>query len=212
MRQKALLLVTVSLLLAGCTTVTSESTPVDGSVTPSQAESSPTATADGAPVEYVVRAGEIPDEFGSVTVTLQVYFVEDTDDLGPCYPDVFSGPYEPTITPLPTPAGHCHSSEPLSVDLTEIDGEHSLGNVTAPSQASGHAVIATDVEATHRNGTSITATKGASGAELMRSENPPDGPYGVELGIGSAGHSLDYEYYLGSERFEPAGYPSPTSV
>lgn len=117
---------------------------------------------------------------------------------------MFSGPYKPTLTPLPTPVGGCHESDFVTVDLTGVSGERSLGNLTAPGSTSGHALIATDVDATHTNGTEITTIYGSGGAELIRTAAPPRGPYGVEVGIDPAPDGRSYDYWFVHEEYDPA--------
>ncbi|MFC7195570.1 hypothetical protein ACFQL4_14625 [Halosimplex aquaticum] len=227
--------VAASLVLAGCTTGQPSTESTVPSLTPSPAPSpspqqsadSPTPTATKTPgsvpstalptqtqsaptseptsVEYVVRAGDIPDEFASVEVTFRVVFVDKLRDLGPCYPDVFSGPYKPTLTPLPTPTGECHESQSVTVDVTEVSGERSLGNFSAPGSTSGHALIATEVEATHTNGTAVTTIYGTGGAELIRSDERPSGPYGVEIGFDPAPDGRDYDYWFLHEEYDISG-------
>lgn len=167
-----------------------------------------TPTSRGESVEYLVRAGSVPDEFGSVTVTVRVVFVEDPVDLGRCYPDTFTGPYKPTITPLATPVGDCHRSESVTVELadrTGAAGERSLGTFSVPGSAGGHALVATDIDATARNGTAVTAIKGIGGAELLASPSRPDGSYGVELGLEPAPSGAAYDYWLVADRYDPSG-------
>lgn len=55
----------------------------------------------------MVESGTIPSEFASLTAQIQPVFVEDPADLGPCYPEIYDGPYKPTITPIRTPTGAC---------------------------------------------------------------------------------------------------------
>lgn len=210
-RSLTALAVVVSLLLAGRVTGTPTASPDATAQTATDGETPSPTAADGEPVEYVVRAGEIPDEFESVTVTLQVVFAEDAADLGPCYPEVFEGPYKPTITPLATPRGDCHRTDPISVDLAAMDGERSL-NRTGPASATSHALVLTDVSATHRNGTAVTAIRGSGGAELSESPDSPGGVHGVELGIGPAREDVDYDYWLLSESFDPSAVtPRPSN-
>jgi hypothetical protein len=161
------------------------------------------ASAGDASVEYVVRPGEVPETVASTTVTLRAVVVEVTDDLGPCYPEVFTGPYKPTITPLPAPEGDCHRSERASVDLAELDGEHSLGAVPVPDAAAGHALVLTGVDATRPDGTAIDAILGIGGLELLESPEPPDGPHGVEIGLEPSNYGFDYAVM--STRFDPSG-------
>lgn len=163
-----------------------------------------TASPDGTAVEYVVRPGEIPDGVASVTVTLQAVFVTDTADLGPCYPEVFSGPYKPTITPLRTPSGECLRSEPVTIDLAATEGDRPV-EVTAPARAEGHAVIVTEITATRENGTEVTGIKGTGGVELLAIAERPEGRYGVGIGLERAPDGAPYDYWLERGRFEPSG-------
>jgi len=166
---------------------------------------SPASPSGGQSVEYVLRAGTVPDAFASATVTLRIVFVDRTADLGPCYPGVFSGPYKPTLTPLPAPAGECHSSERVGVDLTGIGGERSLGRATAPGSASGHALVLDTIDATDRDGDAIDGIYGVGGLELLGSPDPPDGPYGIEIGIEPSGGGGTIDYRIVSDRFDPSG-------
>lgn len=172
----------------------------------SPAGEEPRTSAQGdASVEYFVRAGEVPDELESVTVTARIVLVDRPDDLGPCYPDVFTGPYKPTVTPIGTPGGDCHRSAPVDVDLTTVDGTRSLGTGTAPGPAGGHALVVTDVTATHENGTSVTAIRGAGVAELVASPTRPSGQSVVEIGLEPAPDGTEYDYWLVAERVERSG-------
>lgn len=203
MRRGALPLVLV-VLLAGCTapvaTPTDTAEPTDSaSATPTPTPTATTPTPEPIAVEYAVGAGSIPDEFESVTVTLQVVFVERTVDMGPCWRGTFTGPYEPTITPIAPPSGECYRSEAITVDLTELDGERSLGRTSAPGRfAAGHALIATNATATYRNGTTVTGMRGASGKRVRVVEGAPAGPYRVTLSV-DAYDDRPYAYWLVAE-------------
>lgn len=183
----------------------SESTPTTTNSPPSPARtmSSPEAAGDTRAINYVIRSGSIPDEFSSVYVTARVVFVDQPADLGPCYPRVFSGPYKPTLTPISTPSGECHRSVPVTVDLTDMTGERSLGNFTAPRTTSGHALLITDLRVERHNGTTVKSIRNIGGAELIRSSNPPEGPYGVELTIETVTDDRSYDYWLVWDRFDP---------
>jgi hypothetical protein len=190
-------------LLAGCAAPiagppgTAEPT---GSATPTAtATPTPTTTPQPVGVEYVVRAGSIPDDFESVTVTLQVVFVERTADMGPCWRETFSGPYEPTITPIAPPSGECHRSETVTVELTDLDDERSLERLTAPGRfAAGHALIATNTTATYRNGTTVTGMRGASDKLVTAVEGRPTGQRRVTLSV-AAYDDRPYDYWLVAE-------------
>ena len=135
-------------------------------------------------------------------MTVHVVFVDRASDLGPCYPAVFSGPYKPTITPLRTPTGECHRSTPQTIDLSELSSAVSLGNFSAPETTQGHALLVTDLDVTRTNGTPVTSIKDIGGAELITSPNPPDGPYGVEVGIEPV-TDRRYSHWLVWDRVDP---------
>jgi|GEM_PF-3163561 len=196
------LVVAAVVLLAGCTAPTGPSATAEPTAS---ATATPTATAPTTPtpqpvtVEYAVRAGSVPDDVASVEVTLQVVFVERAGDMGPCWRDTFTGPYKPTVTPIAPPEGECHRSESVTVDLTELDGERSLGGFTAPGRfTAGHALVATNVTATYRNGTTVRGIRGASGKRVRVVEGPPAGPYRVSLSV-EAYDDRPYDYWVVTE-------------
>ena len=200
MRRGALPLI-LAVLLAGCAAPIAG--PPDTAEPTDSTTATPTATATTTPqpvgVEYAVRAGTIPDEFESVTVTLRVVFVERTEDMGPCWRETFSGPYEPTITPIAPPSGECYRSESVTVDLADLDGERSLGRLTAPGRfAAGHALIATNTTATYRNGTTVTGMRGASDKLVTAVEGRPTGQRRVTLSV-AAYDDRPYDYWLVAE-------------
>jgi hypothetical protein len=178
----------------GTNTVTDTGTPTD-TATPS-----PTAaSADPVGVEYVVRSGSVPDEFGSVGVTLRVVFVERSGDVGPCWRETFAGPYQPTVPPIAPPSGDCHRSEPVTLDLTETDGERSL-EASAPGRFdAGHALVVANATATYPNGTAVRGLRVDRRASVV--EGPAAGPYRVRLSITSyRGGDRPYDYWFVAER------------
>jgi hypothetical protein len=214
MRRGALpLAVAVVILLAGCAAPTAPpdgggspaATPTDGSP-PATETPPPATTAPGeVGVEYVVRAGTVPDAFQSVTVTLQVVFVEEPGDMGPCWRETFSGPYEPTPTPIAMPEGDCYRSETVTVDLAALDGDRSLGRITAPgSYDVGHALVATNVTATDRNGSAVGGIRGATGKRVAVVEGEPAGRYRVTLSVESYA-DRPYDYWFVAEETERTG-------
>ncbi|MFB6169353.1 MAG: hypothetical protein ABEJ43_10990 [Haloferacaceae archaeon] len=167
------------------------------------APASPTDTTDAPPettaVEYAVSAGDLPDETATARVTLRVVFVETTADLGPCYPGAFTGPYRPTITPIPPPDGECHRSEAVTVSLANLTGERSLTFEGAAS-AEGHALLLTNATVRYANGTRVANLRGASTTELAAvAESPGEGPYAVEIRI-DAYDDRRYDYWLFGRR------------
>jgi hypothetical protein len=201
MRRGPLHLVTAILfvLLAGCAAPTvGPGGPAEPTAT---GTTTPTATATPQPVgvEYVVRAGSVPDEFESATVTLRVVFVERSGDMGPCWRGTFGGPYEPTITPIRMPEGDCYRSETVTMDLADIEDGRSLGELTAPGRFSaGHALLVTNATATYRNGTTVSGMRGATGKRVRVVEGTPAGPYRVTLSI-EAYEDRPYRYWLIAE-------------
>jgi len=203
MRRGALPLVLV-VLLAGCTAPTA--TPTDTPESTDTVTATPTATAattqtpEPVGVEYVVRAGSIPNEFESVTVTLQVVFVERAEDMGPCWRETFAGPYEPTVTPIAMPEGECYRSESVTMDLTDLDDGQSLGQVTAPGRfAAGHALLVTNATATYRNGSTVTGMRGVTGKLVRAVEGRPSGEHRLLLAV-EAYDDRAYDYWLVAER------------
>jgi hypothetical protein len=196
----------VSSALAGClggpgAATSPEQSPGDAS--PTDAAASPTATGN-ATAEYVVRAGDLPDEFAAAEVTLQVVFVESAADLGPCYPEVFTGPYRPTITPVPPPEGACYRSETVTLDLAALDGERSL-TFEGPASAEGQALLLTNATLRDANGAAVLDVRGATDTDLVTVEAAPgDGPHGVEVRVDSY-DDREYGYWLFGREFEPSG-------
>ncbi|WP_251328922.1 hypothetical protein [Haloplanus pelagicus] len=190
------LVVALSLVLAGCAGLAPEASPTNTPTVTPTTTNTPTATSAPVDVEYVVRAGAIPDDVRSVTVTLQVVFVERSEDMGPCWRETFTGPYKPTPTPIAPPVGDCHRSESVTLDLTEVDDGRSLGRITAPGRFdAGHALIVTNVTATHRNGTAVTGIRGASGKRAAVVSGRPAGRHRVTLALESY-TDRDYDHWL----------------
>ncbi len=201
--RRAVLATVGSLAVAGCAT-RGDDGPASPTATPTNASNSPTdatPTGTGTAVSYVLRAGPIPDAFASATATVRAVVVEDERDLGPCYPGVYEGPYKPTITPIPTPRGACHAGDAVGVDLVATD-ERTV-EATAPPRVSGHALVATRVVGTDRNGDDLTAIKGTGGVKLLEDASRPSGAYGVEMGVEHAPDNADYDYLVTTERVDP---------
>lgn len=148
------LLVAVS-ALGGC--LGGPRSPVDGPASQTSSDAPPENTT----VEYVLRAGDLPESVASGTVTVRVVFVENAVDLGPCYPEALGGPYRPTVTPLPPPEGACHRSETRTLDLAALGGERSV-TFEGPASAEGHALVLMDAALRGANGTSVANVRGAT--------------------------------------------------
>lgn len=165
-------------------------------------EPSPASPSTPDSVEYVIAAGDIPDSLVQVNVTVQAVFVETSADLGPCYPEIYEGPFKPTITPLPTPTGDCHRSEPLTIDLTTTP-RATLGPLEVPESAAGHALVLTGIEAKSANASATPGIKGSGGADLIAEPTRPTGTDGIQIGINATVGDAAYEYYLDTTDFEP---------
>lgn len=203
------LLLALLIALAGCAGLSADA-PTDAGTTPtddSPTTDTPTPTPAGdVSVEYVLAAGDLPDGLRSANVTLRVVFVEREGDLGPCWSEVFTGPYQPTPTPIPPPEGDCHRSRTASVDLADVEGDRSLGTFTAPASfAAGHGLVVTDATATYENGTTTTAIRGTGGHLANEVRGRPDGRHRVRLRLEAAPAEADYRYQLVSEPVEDAG-------
>mgnify|MGYP006292230375 CR=1 FL=1 len=208
MRGVPVLLVALSLVLAGCAGVAPKASPTPTTESGSpMATAEPTTTPEPVGVEYAVRAGTIPDDVRSVSVTLQVVFVERTEDVGPCWRETFTGPYEPTITPIAPPRGECRRTETVTVDLTDVDGERSLGRFAVPGRFdAGHALVVTNVTATYRNGTAVSGIRGATGKRANVVSGRPAGSYRVTLSMESYTDRA-YDYWLVAESGTESGRP-----
>lgn len=203
--RRRLLAAAGAIAVGGCTTIDStDDGPGSPTGTATDTESptptDATDTPDPATVEYVVESGSVPAEFASLTASIRPVFVENTADLGPCYPEIYQGPYAPTITPIQTPAGACYPADADDVDLAAR--ETRTMDATAPASAEGHALLATAVVGTD-DGEAITAIKGTGGVRLIEAASPPSGAYGVEVGVEAADADADYDYFVTTGRFEP---------
>ncbi|PSQ17126.1 hypothetical protein BRD00_08850 [Halobacteriales archaeon QS_8_69_26] len=163
----------------------------------------PTPTDTGTPtstgsVEYVVAAGEIPEEIGSLEVTLKAVFVNNATDFRRhrCWDDTYRGPYKPTITPIQPPVRGCYNAGSVTVDLTELDGPEPLGPFDAPATFSaGHGFVVTEASAEYRNGSRVGSIKGAGGIRVNVVEGPQDGRYHVEFAVETY-RDRPYRYWL----------------
>lgn len=195
--------------LAGCRSAADDGQSPSDTHQPSETSASGTGgdtgpTPSDVSVEYEVEAGDVPDAVESLGVTLRVVFVAELDEMTACLRETYTGPYKPTITPIPTPASEaCHRSETFAVDLAGSESDWSLGPVAAPgSFAAGHALVVTDVAAITRDG-ETGAVEGTGGHRANVVEGRPDGPYRVELGVAAAPEGARYDYELVSTRVEP---------
>jgi|GEM_PF-1727343 len=174
--------------------------------TASTGTGSPTSTPQpgNLTVEYVVRSGSVPSELGSVTVEFEVVFAERAGDLQECIGTLLGSRYEPTATPLPTPAGGCHSESGLSVDLAALDGTQTLGPFTVDGRFDGaHALVVRDVVPAYGNGTAPTAIHDTDFRAHVESGRSP-GRFGVEIGVAiAAGADTPWKYAVVDRDFVP---------
>ena len=200
--------------LAGCQTTADDGTPQPSEDSPA-GDGTPTETDTGAStdtttppsavaVTYDVEAGDVPDALQSLEVTLQMVLVADTDEMTACLRDTYTGPYKPTVTPIPTPTQDaCRRSDPVTVDLTALGDAVSIGPVTAPgSYVAGHALVITDVAATDRDGDPVPI-KGAGGHRVAVLEDRADGPSRVQIGLETGPAEAEYDYELISTSIAP---------
>lgn len=186
-RTRAGALLVAAVVLAGCAGGTGGSGGTD------PAPTSPAQPAGS--VTYDVRAGSFPDGVASATVRLQVVLVEDTDDLGPCYPGVFRGPYEPTVTPIPPPSGECHRTETVTLALTP-GAERTVGPFDAPPGTAGYALVLANATVRAENGSTVAGVRGTTTSDLAETAARPDGErQRVELRI-EAYDDRSYDYWL----------------
>lgn len=196
---------------AGTVTPTAPSAPTD-TETPTSTDAEPsasTSTDAGTPpspstsipepvtVEYVVRAGSIPDEFDSVTVHFEVEFAENRGDVRECTGTVLDSRYDPTPTPLPSPTGECRTVEDVTVDLTEVNGTHSLGNVTVPGRfGAEHALVVRDVVPVYENGTRVERIHDT---DFRGPYRHGAGRWGLEIGVSDAPDDVGWTYQVDAE-------------
>jgi hypothetical protein len=174
-------------------TATDTTTPTDTS----------TATATPVSVSYSISAGEIPENFKSMYVTFQVVFVEQSGDIPACWRDTYHGPYKPTPTPLKTPSGECHRSNPITVNLTALDSPRTFEAFTAPGRFdAGHGLIVTQISATYDNGTQVSGIRGTGGYRANVVEGRPSGSYRLRFGV-DAYEDRWYDYWLTADTESP---------
>lgn len=218
MRRRRLLASVGGLLAAGAAGCTASGTdapggtPDDGTTTDDPTTNDPTTTDDPTTtagndsVEYVVEAGAIPGEIGSLSVTLRAVVVETEADFenNRCWRETYRGPHKPTITPIRTPAGDCSRSEAVTLDLTEVSGGRSLGPFDVPGSSAGHGLIVTDAAAEYDDGSPVASLKGSGGLRVNLVEGRPADRYRVEFAL-EAYEDRPYDYWLQSAVTDPSG-------
>lgn len=166
-----------------------------------------TAGAPGVSVEYVVRAGSIPDHVAQLSVDFAVYFAERSDDVYPCTDDapLMDNRYDPEPTPLPVPEGECEQFDVPRVDVAALDGTRTLGPFEANDTFSGgHTLVAHDVTLVLEDGTFATEVHDTD-FRAVTERTTPSGTYGVEIGVTDYEGTDDpprWRFGIHTERFE----------
>jgi hypothetical protein len=157
-------------------------------------------------VEYVLRAGQIPDDVAHVNVDLAVYLAERPDDIESCTAGapLSDNRYDPTPTPLPTPAGQCTSFTVDEVDVAALDSPRLLGPFEASATYSGgHTLVVHDVTVVLDDGTTVSDVYDTD-FRAVTERATPAGTYGVEIGVSDVGESdHSWRYEVGVVRFDP---------
>lgn len=167
----------------------------------------PTTTGGNVSVAYVVRLDSVPAHVANVTVEFEgVYFAEQSDDLIGCagVSPLMDNRYDPTPTPLPTPAGACQEFPAPTVELNDTGVTHSLGTFEASGRFDGgHMLVVGDVRVVLANGTEPTQVYDTDFRASHR-ESRPEGTVGVGFTITydpRPGEARDY--VVGVDHFDP---------
>lgn len=185
-------------------------TPMADRGTPTPATGGETTT-----VEYVVRAGDLPDEVASANVTMAVAFAE--SNIYHCDGDVRSAGSGGFSTPTQTPDLDrdldCLRYGNVTLDLADLNGSRSLGAFSVPSSAvAEYALVVRDVSLTLDDGTVVEDVY----AERFRAHTARDArsrTVGVEIDVGrrpadatprpNPRANPDSPYETGSSEFAP---------
>lgn len=204
-----LLLVVVLVVVAGCLGAPGAGTPASGSETPTASPTQATPTeGETVSVEYVVRRSSMADSIAHVYVDFAVYFVQHPEDIHACTngAPLFDNEYDPTPTPLPTPAGQCKRFEVSRVDVAALDGPQSLGEFTANrTYSGGHTLVVHDVTVVLENGTTASNVYDTD-FRAVTERTPPSGTHGIEFTVTDyedSSKSLRWRFGVESERFDP---------
>lgn len=207
---RAVLALVCCLVLAGCLggpgAVASPGTPEGPSPT---AAGEPTTAGGEVAVEYVVRTGDLPASVRHVSVELAVYFAERPEDVYPCTDDapLMDNRYDPTPTPLRTPAGRCVAVDLGRIDLAGPNGSRTLNRVAVNrSLAGAHTLVVHDVTVVLENGSAAERVHDTD-FRAITERAAPRGRYGVEISVRDyRGTDRDLPWRFGVEatRFDPA--------
>lgn len=202
------------LVLAGCLG-SSGTAPTTGLV----GEESPSVTSTASAVsptesgtlsfDYVVRIASLPDAVSHVYVDFSVYLAERPGDIQACTDGapLLDNQYDPSPTPLPTPAGQCEQFDVSRVDLSTLDGQQTLGRFTADASAAGaHTLVVHDVSVVLENGTPVSSVYDTD-FRAVTEESAPSGTYGVEINVTDyegSDRDLPWRFGIDVHRFEPS--------
>ena len=199
----------------------STTTAPPAAATPDPGTPTPATGAETTTVEYVVRAGELPEAVAAANVTLAVAFAE--TNIYHCDGDFASGGGFGTPTPTPD-LDHdldCLRYGGLTVDLADLNGSRSLGSFAVPRSAvAEYALVVRDVTVTLDNGTVVEdvyaehfrahtvrdARSRTVGVEIDLDDRPP----GATPRPNPRPHP-DSPYQTGSSEFEPETGTAPVS-
>lgn len=191
---------------AGCVGVPGAGGPgtATGTPTPSATTAS---TGEPVSVEYVVRKGSIADGVAHVYVDFAVYFASTPDDVYPCTDEapLYDNQYDPTPTPVRTPAGLCKRFDVQRVDIAALDGPRSLGEFTADgTYDGGHTLVVHDVTVELENGTTVDDVYDTD-FRAVTERTAPSGSYGVTFTVTDHAddESLRWRYGVDAEPFDP---------
>jgi len=173
------------------------------------ASATATVPRGNASVEYVIRMDSLPDHVANVTIEFGgVYFSERSDDIDSCagVQPPMDNRYDPTPTPLPTPAGACWDAGSASaVTFVSGDGERSLGTFEAPGRFDGgDMLVVRDVVVRLENGTAAKKVYDTD-FNVARTE-PATETVGLAVSISYDPDSTDrpWDYTVETSLFDPA--------
>lgn len=209
MERLLLVVVMAAVAVAGCLGAPGPGTPTSDSETPtpSPTQAAPTEE-ETVSVEYVVRSGSIADSISHVYVDFAVYFAQHPEDIYACTngAPLLDNKYDPTPTPLPTPAGQCKRFDVPRVDVAALDGTRSLGEFTANGTYSGgHTLVVHDVTIVLENGTTASDVYDTDFRSVTE-RTTPSGTHGIEFTVTDyedSDKSLRWRFGVESEQFDP---------
>lgn len=175
---------------------------------PNDATPTVTAEPEDVSVEYRLRVGDIADTVAHVYVDFAVYFAEHPDDVYACTDaaPLMDNQFDPTPTPLPTPAGECERFDVPRVDLAALNDTRTLGPFTASgTYAGGHSLVVHDVTVVLENGTTAEDVYDTD-FRAITEEVPPSGADGVEISVTDyqdSDENLRWRFGVDADRFDP---------